>query len=345
MEWYIYALVKALFAMARTRRQALVLGLIIFLVNTGLLFFAAIYEDTLYMEGENQGLLELPGVIGILVGDLLTMSIVQWMVNHAEKMTKYFPTDKSRLSRRYLKIAKTKMLSYIRFENRGARIYLLMCLFATLFWANNARQTLDPYRFYGCDVFGSMSNPIGYFLEKIVFFISWVVLLPYMAYVSLVITFTFFKLISTTRKHNMLKFNIFHKDGCGGFSYLGDANIIFLVGMLVVYGELILVLFQHKHFNPGLISGFVIATAMLLTGTSVMLYPLRGFLRGKKILFLTVYSERLRRDFNQETFSRFTHVKSRVSFSPYSGKERLFISLVRLSPLVFSSLKAYLHIL
>lgn len=343
MERYAYAFARALFSVARTRRQALVLGLVIFFANTGLLFSAAIYEGTLYMAGENQGLLELPGVLGILVGDLLTMSIVQWMVSHAKKMTKHFPTDRSELARRYLRIAKRNMLSYIYFENRGVRVYFLSCLFAILFWANNAKQTLDPYRFYGCDVFGSINNPLGYFAAKFVFFNSWVILLPYMAYICVIILYTFFKIISTTRKHKVLSFNIFHKDGCGGFSYLGDANIIFLVGMIVIYGELILVLFQHKHFNPGLISGFVIATAMLLTGTSVMLYPLRGFLREKKAIFLIIYSSRLSRNFDNETFSRLTHIKNHVSFSPYSEKEKLFIAAVRLSPLVVSSAKAYLH--
>lgn len=345
MERYVYAFVRTLFAAARTRRQALVLGLLIFVINTGLLLFASIYEGTLYMEGENQGLLELPGVLGILVGDLLTMSIVQWMVDHAENIAKHFPADRSLLSRRYLRIAKRAMLSYIYFENRGARIYLLACLFAALFWVNNARQTLDPYRFYGCDVFGSMSNPIGYASAKLVFFVSWVVLLPYMAYVSLVILFTFYRVISTTRKHGRLVFNIFHRDGCGGFSYLGDANIIFLIGMLVIYGELMLVLFQHKHFNPGLISGFVIATAMLLTGTSVMLYPLRGFLRRKKMWFSVIYNSRLSRSFDQETFSRLTHIRNQVSFSPYSGKEKIFIVFVRVVPIFASSAKAYLHLL
>lgn len=345
MERYVYALVGRVLSVAQTRRQALVFGGLIFFINTGLLLCAALYENTLFMDGENQGLLELPGVIGILVGDLLTLSIIQWMVRQAVKMTRRFPADRRPSTRRYILISRNKMLSQILFRGKGIKIYAYMCIFASLFWINNAWQTLNPLKYYGCDVFGSIANPYGYIATKIVFFISWVILLPYIAYVSTVILLTFYRVTSKARRYSRLNFNIFHKDGCGGFSYLGDINITFVIGMLVIYGELMLVLFQHKHFNPGLVSGFAIATCVLIAGTYIMLYPLRGFLRKRKEHFLSVYSEKLMFIYDQETYSRYLHTKSHVSFNPYSGKEKFFLYAVRVLPFVVTSAKAYLHVL
>lgn len=332
----------SLFGSSDAMRRTILIGIAIFVANTGALVGAAFYDHTFYIDGDSLGLMELPGVWAILVGDMLTMSIVQQMAHQAEKLTAKFPAVRNELTKRYLKRARATLLNAIYLRSRHALIFAKISIFALLFWLNNLYQTLDPIRFYGYDVFDSKQHIAGFVAARIVFFVSWVVLVPYMAYVCLAISYTFFKLIRTLRGKSLLSFDLFHPDGCGGHAFLGTINVRFITGMLVIYGELTMVLIQHKKLNPGLASGFIIATAFLLIGTFITLYPLRGFLKHQQFRLRAKYSRELNKRYTSTAMAHLHYINS-VSFSPYSGKEQAFVIGARLFPLAIPTFKAYLH--
>lgn len=324
-------------------KRSLVLSSLIFFGNVFGIVFAGFRDESMLLPGDDRGVLEHPGAWAIVLGDLLIIPSVYSLIIAAMKMQRRFPLRNSVLARRYVGRCRAYLIDAILLNRNESRIYFLFVAFAVLFWINNAIQTTNPLYYYKHNIFDSIDYINGYIVMRVVLFVSWVVVMPYAMYVSLCICFSIYKIFRSLEKKNLIHFNPFHPDDCGGFSYFGSINTMLISSILVVYLELIVVLFTHRHLNPGLLSGFLLATATFLFFSFYMIIPVQRFLfNEKKRIGLRWYREQQRSN-SIAPLLQLLYIKSQVSFSPYTAQQKVIIFMARSIPVVISVSKYLLH--
>lgn len=317
-------------------KRPFILSGLIFIANAIAIIIAGILDGSLFLPGDDRGVLEHPGAWAIVVGDLLLIPSIYSLVTAVTKIQKKFPIKSSILARKYLACSKNRLIQALLLKRKESRIYLLITAFALLFWTNNAIQTTDPLHYYRHNLFDSVDYIHGYVVMRIVLFISWVVVMPYAVHVSLCVCVSIFNMFRSLERRKMVYFEPFHPDDCGGFSFLGSINVLLIASVLVVYLELIVVLFTHQHINPGLLSGFVLATVAFLFFSFFMLVPVHRFLLGeRKRIGLRWYREQRQRN-GATSLLQLLYIKSQVSFSPYTAQQKVAVFVARGVPVVIS---------
>lgn len=307
-----------------------------------MLMLAGFLDQSFILPGNDRGVLEHPGAWGIIFGDLLVFFAASTIVNQLNKIPRKFPARRTNLSIRYLLISRRRLLNAIFLRSKYRIIFLYAMLASLMFWLNNAYQTTQTVRFYGNELFDSYTFIYGYVAMRIILFISWVIFTPYIAYISICASFTIYNTMKSLDKKHLLQFSLFHPDGCGGFSYLGNINVAFVFGMAVVYIELTIVLFTHHKLNPGLASGFVLATIFFVGSSYIMLVPAHAFLlREKKMCDLRIFKNVGSTEHYQSAILS-QHIKVGVSFNPYHAPQRTFLAVARIAPIAASSVRLYL---
>ena len=334
--------IEHLLLSSKSVRYSIILGVSIASVESLLLILSGYLDGSFYLPGKQLGVLEHTGAWGIIFGDMLVFSAITLVIQQIQKLSVRFPTDNSPLAKRYIRFARYCLLKSITLQRSDAKLLLFLMVFASLFWANNAYQTLHPVKYYGNDLFDSINFMSGYISTRFILGTSWIIFMPYMAFVSICTAGSIFKLVTKTTDRKMIEYRQGHPDGCGGFSFLGNINIYFVLGILIIYMELTIVLFTHDKLNPGLASGFILATILVLGASYYMLFPVFRFLNTeKRKREILNYKGARSNSWNDELIGQLLVFKN-SSFSPYKPLQKAIITTARLLPIAASVTKLYL---
>lgn len=335
------AVYTALFLSKKPLRSAALVGGAIFSLEVVALLVAAYLDGNYFLVGNDLGLFEHFGIWIITLGDWLILLAIAAIVVQARRIPSRFPLKPGKVTRRFARLTMTRLLGSMSLARRDRVLFLYFVLAGLAFWANNAVQTRYPQYYYGNDLFDSINFIHGYYVTRVLLFFSWVVFIPYIAFVTICVAATIFKSVSTTAKHGLLDFKPLHPDGCGGFSFFGNLNLVFILGILVIYSELIVVLLTHDQLNPGLLSGFVIITVVFLGLSYVTLVPVFLFLgRERRRHALRNYAIASRQDVTLDGIAHFLFSRE-SSFSPYNALQRVAVNVARFVPIVVSGIRIY----
>lgn len=334
-------LIQHLFLSSKAVRNSIIVGVIIFVVESVLLITAGILDSSLFLDGEKLGVLEHPGPWGIVFGDMCILTVLTLLARSISRLPQRCPVVQSSRVDRYLKIVRRQIFQALFLNHRSRYLLLYMAGCGLLFWLNNAYQTLHPVKYYGNDLFDSINFFYGYLSVRFILGTSWIILIPYTAYCSLVIGYGLWKTLRTLEKHDILHFDIYHPDKCGGFSYFGNINILYVLGILIIYSELSIILLTHEKLNPGLLSGFILTTICFLGSTYVVLWPLNSYLSSKKKALTESTYQDVRTKNKLRDIFEYGFILNRVSFNPYPTPQRSFLAIIRLVPIGVSFSKLY----
>ncbi len=309
-------------------------GAVLFSLEVLLLISAAIKDNNFTLDGNNIGLFEHQGIWVILAGDLILMLIIALLMKLFLQLDKKIPIKPSNATKKYLAYSKEETIRAILLQTRHYKLLYLSIGAGALFWLNNAVQTLDPVRFYGNDVFDSINHLNSYIAVRIVLGTSWIILYPVCACISLHAAISLFKVLKCLKDKHWLDFNIFHPDKCGGFSFLGNLNMLFVAAVFIIYLELLSVLLTHDKWNPGLIGGFVIISAIFIAVTFIIIYPAIKYLSEKKSVLLMRFYRHIKQKRETQDILTYQWVNHSLTFSPYSHYQRILLAIARFSPLI-----------
>ncbi len=330
------------FLSEKSVRNAGLLGGGICLFEVLLLLGAGYSDNSYYLDGPALGVMEHAGIWGIVIGDMFVFLVLSLLVKQIRKFTIRFPTTKSHLALRYVRTCRHAIYGSLKLRHRDRSIFIYATVSAIFFWANNAYQTRFPIQFYGNDLFDSIHFIHGYIATRIILGTSWILFIPYMAFASICIAASIYRMVNTCIRKRLLKFRFGHPDGCGGFSYLGNINLYFVIGILLIFLELTIVLFTHKKLNPGLASGFVMALILFLAASYFMLMPVYKFLAAEKRRKELKNYKSVRLAQLDCSILGSLYLFNQASFIPYKVPQRIVINIARLLPVIASSLKIYL---
>lgn len=315
------------------KRNSFLFGLAVFVVESSLLLIGAYIDDSFYMQNGGRGLFQLYSIWGILFGDIFLLYILSLLIAEINILDRKTPIIQSIKYRRYLRNCKKQLIDFLSIR-KGQKLFFYIVGVGLLFWVNNAYQTLYPEKYYGNDLYDSIYHPTGYVAIRIVFLSSWTIFVPYLAYSALIISVSLWKIFKRLKSNNALNFNIYHPDLCGGFSYLGNINVYFILGIFIVYMQLSITLATHHKLNPGLFLGFVVATILFVMATFFITIPINLYLREEKTrVKMSNYKKIMQKNRVLDVLAQYLTIE-KVSFSPYPLPQKVFILVARAAPIV-----------
>lgn len=320
------------------KRNSFLFGLFIFIFESILLVSCAYIDDTFYLPNGGRGLFQLYSIWGILFGELFLFYILALLVSEISFLDRKTPVIKGGIYTRYLRKSKKQILDFLSIK-KGRVIFFYLFFAGVFFWINNAYQTMHPEKFYGNDLYDSIYHSFGYFAIRLIFLLSWTIFVPYFAYSNLIISFSLWTIFKKLKKNRALYFNIYHPDLCGGFSYLGNINVYFILGILIIYAQLGITLATHHRLNPGLFLGFVLATALFLVATFMITIPINYYLKKEEErLKISMYKNIMKKNRLLSVIARYVTIE-KVRFSPYPLPQKIFVYLARLTPVAIGIAK------
>jgi hypothetical protein len=317
------------------------LGGVIALGQAGVLVVSAILDRNLRLSGPAIGLLEHPGIPAIIAADFLVLALLGFASRRFLRLPGRLPVLNRPANRRLIRRAVTRGRNIILLRGRSLGLFWFCLGIGTLFWILNALQTQDPIRFYGRDVFDSSGHTISYVAFRGVLWFSWAILYPYVAIAFLGISGNVYRATGTLARRGQLSYRLFHPDGSGGFSFIGDISFAAIMAVLALYASLATVMLTHHKLNVLQVSGFVILSLALIALTYFISWPVTSFMFRRRRTERNSSYRRLSARPDEFSVLKLIWMASTASYSPYATYQKVLINGARLTPVLLAGLRLF----
>lgn len=323
----------------RNALRALLLGSVIALGQCGLLVLAAVLDRNLWLSGPALGLLEHPGIPAIVASDFLVLVCLGFAVRRFLRLSSRVPVLAKPANRRLLRRAVNRGRKVILLQGRARTLFWFCLGVGTLFWLLNTLQTRDAVRFYGRDVFDSSQHVFSYVVFRGVLWGSWAVLYPYIAIAFLGISGNVFNVTRILARRGQLDYRLFHPDGSGGFSTIGDISFAAIMAVLALYASLATVIVTHHKLNVLQVSGFTILSAALIALTFFISWPVSQFLLERRRADRNSNYRRLNSKVDEFSALKMIWMISATPYSPYAAYQKVLINGARVVPAILAGIR------
>lgn len=316
-------------------RRASICGATIAAMFVYALILAAEIDENFWLPDRGVGLFQHPGIPVILLADFLVLFFSASVGRAFLLLARKLPNDEAKSTKRYLKRILSRGRSAILLNGPAARMFLFCAGLGALFWAGNAFQTLNPIRYYGNDVFDSISHVASYLVMRLILGTSWILLYPYCAVLVFSVAGNIFSVTRLLRMRKRLVYKIFHPDRSGGYTYIGNISFLSIMAMLALYCALISVIYTHHKFNVLQLSGLLILTSFFIAATYLITWPtIRFLVEKRRLLLLRGYKAATA---SPRSVPLMTWLFLVASFSPYSPIQRIMINAARVGSIVVTA--------
>jgi len=276
---------------------------------------AAHFDNSLWLPGEATGLLEHPGILAIVLGDAVLFLLCVYASQMTRLVGRRLPTDRRLLVQRYF-----RQIILRRIFGRGGvfkKMLLLLSTIGALALVNQTVQLADASAYYGHDTFDSFLHLRSFWVNRFNLFISWCIVIPLFSSYLIAHTMVIRHFFRRCDKHRLVAFQPGHPDQHGGFTFFGWLDTIYLVGLLVVLGEVFLLIITHRRVTfGGLFSLISITVGVLLISALSIHEVLRVVRRQERLLKMTSFARTVRR--SHQLSLEYLMLVYNAKFSPYS---------------------------
>jgi hypothetical protein len=276
---------------------------------------AAYYDKSLWLPGEGVGLFEHPGILAIVLGDVVLFILCVYGSQMTRLVGRRLPTDRRSLVQRYF-----RQIVFRRIFGGGGsfkKMLLLLSTIGALALVNQTIQAINPTTYYGHDTFNSIFHVRSFWVNRVNLFISWCVVIPLFSSYLIAHTMVIRHFFRRCDEHRLVSFQPQHPDQHGGFTFFGWLDTIYVVGLFVVLVEAVLLSVTHRRVTfGGLFSVIAITVGFLLISVLSIYEVLRVVRRQERLLKMASFARMIRRSrhLNLEYLMLIYNVK----FSPYS---------------------------
>ena len=221
-------------------------GVVVTLVDFGLLFLAADREGVLYIN-QGVGLLNNYGLFSTLVGNAVFPYLAKkyydgvCSIKESKAVVDMMPVGESLSTLTDI----TKVEREYRFS-----IYLLLVIGA-LFWLANVSFHVigNPQVKWGHNVFDTTDHPLTFWASRLHNLYTWLVILPFLAHVIIFSSIQLWRAMARASRAQVLVYDLLNPDRRGGFGFVDSAAVAFNVVVALVYLQVILHVGTFK-MNP-----------------------------------------------------------------------------------------------
>lgn len=311
--------------------------------QVALLAFSAAVDDTWVLPGNGRGVLQHHGIWAIIVSDFALLLLAGYAHKSFFHLVKIMPFCDDLRERSFRMTVVRPYINWLNAQNRSKYVYIMLVLVGLFGWINNIHQTIEPLQYYGNDVFDGYKHTIGFYLNKVNLFYSWVIVYPAVIYTVVSLSVITRQMLLAAVRSNVLRFDASHPDGCYGMSIFGRFNVLLLTPYLVIYLVVYSLLTTHHNRYLSITLPLVALSVVFIAVSIATIRPISSEAsKARKRAFKFLVSRWSKID-NAETPAndRVVYHLERICFSltsasPYSSGVRLALSTIRLIPILLA---------
>ncbi|MFT3939186.1 hypothetical protein [Rhodopseudomonas sp.] len=133
-------------------------------------------------------------------------------------------------------------------------------------------------------VFDSLDHPLSFATNKAFSLYSWLLVLPFCAYISIVATRQISRITEALDRNESVKYDLLHSDNAGGFAQMRIATFYFNLGVLIIYLQIALYTLTFNHANGFQLGAYAATTGVLLFGNFAMFGRIDKMISNKERL-------------------------------------------------------------
>ncbi|WP_419785096.1 hypothetical protein [Pseudodesulfovibrio sp.] len=310
-------------------------GAVLSLTELGLLLFSAYQDGTFHIEN-GIGLLRHYAIFTFLVGDVF---LLYWLKKYIDIIHLF--NDRLQLTKLQKRIVEERLAlfkSNITFQTPMKYLYIGFLLVGALFWFSNMIHHIsgNTVNQWGRLTFDAYQYKYGFYCTRIHLFLSWILIFPFFAFATICSTLTIVTIIREMDSQGVLDFDLLHNDKCGGYSFIGDAQIYFNFMISICYIEVSSVVFISKEITLEQLFIYVLLTCTLFLGNSLILYNSSQSLKIAREKVLEVYKYGLQEAKPHFHFEIYRYCLNEVGYKPFSRYSKHIIHGTKLVAFVIS---------
>lgn len=284
-------------------------------VRAAALVVAAYCDKSLWLPGDAVGLLEHPGILGIVVGDAVLFVLCVYASRMTRLVGRRLPTDRRSPVQRYFRQIVLRRV----FGGGGIfkKLLFFLSTIGALALVNQTVQATDAIAYYGHDTFDSILHTRSFWVNRVNLFFSWCILIPLFSSYLIGHTIVIRHFFRRCDEHGLVAFQPGHPDQHGGFTFFGWLDTLYAVGLLVVLIEVFLLIITHRRVTfGGLFSVIAITVGVLLISVLSIYEVLRVVKRQERLLKIASFARTIRG--SRPLSLEYLMLVYNAKFSPYS---------------------------
>lgn len=290
-----------------------------------LLFIAAKNEDVLFIDG-GIGLLNNYGVFASLVGDALLLYLIK---KYYEEIRCFF-IDLKLSSRSFIDKELESLSNIIKLKTRHKHV---LFLFAFIGIAANVSNSMFHIlglseTHWHAPVFDSIDHVSCFILNRINALFSWAIILPFCLYVTIFTTIYLIRMIDYLVKNSAVEYDLLNPDRCGGFSFVGKANIYYNFAAAIVYLQITLHIITFNAVNIEHILSYSFITLWFLFGNSFFFNQVFSKIKVLRLKALNKCKDEI---YNHDylSFEIYKYYQSSFASRPYTKEAMYIINFIK----------------
>jgi hypothetical protein len=320
---------------------AVIIAVSVAVARAAALSLAAYFDNSLWLPGEAVGLFEHPGILAIVLGDIVLFILCVYASRMTRLVGRRLPTDRQPLVQRYFRQIVLRRV----FDRRGTfkRILFFLSIVGALNLVNQTVQVMNPIAYYGHDTFNSIWHVRSFWVNRVNLFISWCVVIPLFSSYLIAHTIVIRHFLRKCDEHGLVKFQPGHPDQHGGFTFFGWLDTLYVVGLVVVLVETFLLIITHRRVTfGGLFSMIGITVGFLLISTLSIYEVVRVVRRQERLLKMTSFARAVRK--SRQLSLEYLMLVYNAKFSPYSTPALRLAVVLRAVAVIPAALRVMTYI-
>lgn len=304
-------------------RVPFISGGILFFVEAMMLLVSGYIEKTFWLPGEGVGVFQ-NALWMLILGDWMLLILLYFLMQHLSKISNTFPMEKNETSAKYLSEIQKEISDrvFLRGQFRSWASFMMFVGGGLFFFLYNFVRMNNPDANFDFPMFNTSDHMLGFWTGRFILFTSWVMLVPYLAYVCLttLVIVRRLVLVGSSRPECGLSYDYGHPDKHGGFTYLSNLNVLFSLGLFILLVELIAEIFAIPIVTLPVQIMLPLVTGIFIWLTFWFMRPVEKFLRkAKKEADLLLENSKFDiKDQNQKStnfLTKYNHIKFNLNFT------------------------------
>lgn len=226
----------------------------------------------------NEGMLRIAGGVGFLdnyglLSTLFGNAVLPYIVRCYYQSVHTFADSKAVKRCAVVDSILARLANMALLRGRYQLIVYGLSFVGLLFWMANTGFHVfgNPEARWGYKVFDSIDHPIGFALNRLNNFYTWMVVLPVCGYMLAITTGHLVRAVNLAADRNAIRYDLLNPDRCGGFAPVERAHLLFNIIVALVYVEIVLHIGTFMRMNAEHMLAYACATLLLLFGNTLFL--------------------------------------------------------------------------
>ena len=317
------------------------IAVVVAVMRAAALVVAAYFDNSLWLPGEGVGLFEHPGILAVVVGDVVLFILCVYASRMSRSVGRRLPTNRRPLVQRYFRLILLRRIFSI--GGSFGKMLLLLLSIGAISLVNQTVQLSDANAYYGHDTFDSVLHLRSFWVMRVNLFISWCVIIPVFSSYLIAHTKAIRLFFRRCDEHGLVKFQPGHPDQHGGFTFFGWLDTIYAIGLFTALIEVFLLIMTHRRVTIGnLFSLMGITVGVVLISVLSIYEVVRVVRRQERLLKMASFVRTIRG--SRHLSLDYLALVYNAKFSPYSRTALRLAVALRAAAVIPVAIRAMMYI-